>query len=138
MSENPSAFIPGTTPAPFKDYSLDGKTILVTGGTGSFGKKFIAEVLANYKPTKVIVFSRDELKQHEMRSMKEFQHPAMRFFIGDVRDKERLERAFKGVDIVIHAAALKQVDTAEYNPSEFIKTNMNHLPMYYIPGQEFA
>jgi len=99
------------------------QVILVTGGTGSFGKKFIEIVMAKYHPTKVIVFSRDELKQHEMRASG-FDHPNLRFFIGDVRDQQRLRRAMNGVDIVIHAAALKQVPACEYNPMEAIKTNI--------------
>lgn len=98
-------------------------TILVTGGTGSFGKKFISILLKEYRPKKVIVFSRDELKQFEMKE--DFgNYPNLRFFIGDVRDKERLMRAFHGVDIVVHAAALKQVPAAEYNPIEAIRTNV--------------
>lgn len=101
---------------------LNGKTILVTGGTGSFGKRFVETVLAQYRPKRLIVFSRDEFKQYEMQQ--KLNHDAIRFFIGDVRDKERLHRAFQGVDYVIHAAALKQVPTAEYNPFECIKTNI--------------
>lgn len=97
--------------------------ILVTGGTGSFGKKFIKTVLERSKPRKLIIFSRDELKQYEMRASG-FDHPALRYFIGDVRDRERLYRALDGVDIVVHAAALKQVPAAEYNPIEAIKTNI--------------
>lgn len=99
------------------------KVVLVTGGTGSFGKKFIKIMLEEYHPAKLIVFSRDELKQHEMR-MAGYDHPSLRYFIGDVRDVERMRRAFKGVDIVIHAAALKQVPACEYNPMEAIKTNI--------------
>jgi UDP-N-acetylglucosamine 4,6-dehydratase len=99
------------------------KTILITGGTGSFGKKFIDVMLKEYQPAKLIVFSRDELKQHEMRS-KGFNDPSLRYFIGDVRDRDRMERAFHGVDIVVHAAALKQVPACEYNPMEAIKTNI--------------
>ncbi|MDD5368456.1 MAG: UDP-N-acetylglucosamine 4,6-dehydratase (inverting) [Anaerolineaceae bacterium] len=97
--------------------------VLVTGGTGSFGKKFIRILLEEYQPAKIIVYSRDELKQHEMRTSG-FNHPTLRYFIGDVRDEQRLERAFHGVDIVVHAAALKQVPACEYNPSEAIKTNI--------------
>ncbi|NLW72341.1 MAG: UDP-N-acetylglucosamine 4,6-dehydratase (inverting) [Chloroflexi bacterium] len=100
------------------------KTILVTGGTGSFGKKFIRIMLDEYRPAKIIVFSRDELKQHEMRTTGGFNHPSIRYFIGDVRDKERLTLAMYGVDIVVHAAALKQVPACEYNPMEAIKTNI--------------
>jgi UDP-N-acetylglucosamine 4,6-dehydratase len=99
------------------------KTVLVTGGTGSFGKKFIEVMLREYHPTKMIIFSRDELKQHEMR-VSGFDHPSLRYFIGDVRDVERLRRAMQEVDIVIHAAALKQVPACEYNPMEAIKTNI--------------
>lgn len=102
---------------------LNGKVILVTGGTGSFGKKFIRTVLDRYDIGKVIVFSRDELKQFEMAQ--QFNDPRLRYFIGDVRDKERLARAFQGVDMVVHAAALKQVPAAEYNPMEAIKTNIH-------------
>jgi len=103
---------------------LNGKSVLVTGGTGSFGKKFCQIVLEKYPDIKkLIVFSRDELKQFEMAQQFNH-HPKMRFFIGDVRDRERLLRAFDGVDIVIHAAALKQVPAAEYNPTEFIRTNI--------------
>lgn len=109
--------------AAIKDYLKD-KTILVTGGTGSFGKKFIRTVLDNYDVKKVIVYSRDELKQFEMEQMFREDKPRLRFFIGDVRDKERLFLALQGVDIVIHAAAIKQVPAAEYNPMECIKTNI--------------
>lgn len=101
---------------------LDNKTVLITGGTGSFGKKFVSKALQS-KVTKVIVFSRDELKQYEMKQ--EFKDERLRFFIGDVRDKDRLYRAFDGVDIVIHAAAMKHVDACEYNPFEAIKTNIH-------------
>ena len=105
---------------------LNDKIILVTGGTGSFGKKFIKTVFKLYRPRKLIVFSRDELKQFEMKSGEFADIPGnkIRYFIGDIRDKERLYRAFDGVDIVIHAAALKQVLAAEYNPIEAIKTNI--------------
>lgn len=98
------------------------KTILITGGTGSFGKKFIGTILKNYSPKKVIVYSRDELKQYEMAA--EFNSPCMRYFIGDVRDAKRLNAAMNGVDFVVHAAALKHVPIAEYNPMECIKTNI--------------
>ncbi len=100
---------------------LTDQTILVTGGTGSFGRKFIDKVLQS-DVKKVIVFSRDELKQYEMA--REYQDPRLRFFIGDVRDKERLYRAFDGVDYVVHAAAMKQVPACEYNPFEAVKTNI--------------
>ncbi|WP_429104538.1 UDP-N-acetylglucosamine 4,6-dehydratase (inverting) [Aeromonas allosaccharophila] len=101
---------------------FNGKTILVTGGTGSFGKKFIATVLSRYQPARLIVYSRDELKQFEMQQR--FNNPCMRYFIGDVRDGERLDMAMRDVDFVVHAAALKQVPAAEYNPMECIKTNV--------------
>ena len=101
---------------------FNGKTILITGGTGSFGKKFIEAVLSLYTPSRLIVYSRDELKQFEMQQR--FNHPCMRYFIGDVRDAERLNMAMHGVDFVVHAAALKQVPAAEYNPMECIKTNV--------------
>jgi UDP-N-acetylglucosamine 4,6-dehydratase len=97
--------------------------VLVTGGTGSFGKEFIRILLKDYDPAKIIVFSRDELKQHEMR-ISGFESPILRYFIGDVRDLDRLRRAMHGVDIVVHAAALKQVPACEYNPMEAIKTNV--------------
>jgi UDP-N-acetylglucosamine 4,6-dehydratase len=102
---------------------FDDKIILITGGTGSFGKKFIQALLKEHKPAKVIIYSRDELKQHEMRQAG-FDSPILRYFIGDIRDRARLERAFHGVDIVVHAAALKQVPVCEYNPQEAIKTNI--------------
>ena len=102
---------------------FNGKSILITGGTGSFGKKFIKTILARYSPKKVIVYSRDELKQYEMAL--EYNAPAMRYFIGDVRDEGRLTKAMDGVDYVVHAAALKHVPIAEYNPMECIKTNIN-------------
>lgn len=104
---------------------LDGKVIVVTGGTGSFGQKFTEAVLKRYRPKRLIIFSRDELKQFEMRQrFSEQEYPCIRYFIGDVRDRDRLYRAFDGVDIVIHAAALKQVPACEYNPFEAIKTNV--------------
>lgn len=102
---------------------FDNKTILITGGTGSFGRKYVKTLLERYNPKKIIIFSRDELKQFEMHQ--EFDQPCMRYFIGDVRDKDRLRRAMRGVNYVIHAAALKQVPAAEYNPMECIKTNIN-------------
>jgi UDP-N-acetylglucosamine 4,6-dehydratase len=102
---------------------FDNKSILVTGGTGSFGKQFIRTILTQYKPKRLIIYSRDELKQFEMQQ--EFNDPAMRYFIGDVRDGERLKQAMRDVNYVVHAAALKQVPAAEYNPMECIKTNIN-------------
>lgn len=99
------------------------KTILITGGTGSFGKQCVKTILSQYQPKKIIVYSRDELKQFEMAQ--EFTSPAMRYFIGDVRDRDRLSLAMRGVHYVIHAAALKQVPAAEYNPMECIKTNIH-------------
>src|SRR5579863_7002083 len=99
------------------------KSILVTGGTGSFGRQFLRTVLSSYRPRKLIVYSRDELKQFEMQQ--DFPQDCMRFFLGDVRDGERLVQALSGVDYVIHAAALKQVPAAEYNPMECIKTNIH-------------
>jgi len=101
---------------------FNNKVILVTGGTGSFGKQFVKTVLTNHKPKKVIIYSRDELKQYEMAQT--FGSPAMRYFIGDVRDQPRLRQAMDGVDFVVHAAALKHVPVAEYNPMECIKTNI--------------
>ena len=102
---------------------FEDKVVLVTGGTGSFGRQFVKTVLATSRPRKLIVFSRDELKQYEMAQ--EFNAPQMRYFIGDVRDRERLIQAFDGVDFVVHAAALKHVPIAEYNPLECIKTNIH-------------
>lgn len=101
---------------------FDNKNILITGGTGSFGKQYTKTLLANFKPNKIIIYSRDELKQFEMA--KEYDDPCMRYFIGDVRDEKRLDQAMNGVDFVIHAAALKHVPIAEYNPMECIKTNI--------------
>jgi len=127
-------FVPELPQAPaaptFRDFSqpwldLNDKSILVTGGTGSFGKHFLKSVVARYKPRRVIVYSRDELKQYDMQQ--EFsmtQYPFIRYFIGDVRDRDRLDLALRDVDYVIHAAALKQVPAAEYNPFECIRTNV--------------
>lgn len=104
---------------------LNGKAVLITGGTGSFGSKFVETVLKRFKPKRLIVFSRDELKQYEMRQkFPESRYPCMRYFLGDVRDRQRLYRAFNGVDVVVHAAALKQVPACEYNPIEAVKTNI--------------
>lgn len=106
---------------------LNHKSVLITGGTGSFGKKFVETILSRYpKVKRIVIYSRDELKQFELKQ--KFPHekyPQLRFFIGDVRDGERLRRACQGIDVIIHAAAIKQVDTAEYNPEECIKTNVN-------------
>lgn len=102
---------------------FDNKTILITGGTGSFGKQYTQTLLERYHPRKIIIYSRDELKQFEMQQ--DFNAPCMRYFIGDVRDKERLRQAMQNVDFVIHAAALKQVPAAEYNPTECIRTNIH-------------
>jgi len=102
---------------------FNNKTILITGGTGSFGRKYTKIILQKYKPKKIIIFSRDELKQYEMAQ--EYNHTCMRYFIGDVRDYQRLKKAMKDVDYVIHAAALKHVPIAEYNPMECIKTNID-------------
>lgn len=99
------------------------KSILITGGTGSFGKQYVRTILERYQPKKLIIYSRDELKQFEMEQ--DFNQDCMRYFIGDVRDRERLQMAMKDVDFVIHAAALKQVPAAEYNPMECIKTNIH-------------
>lgn len=102
---------------------MDGKTILITGGTGSFGKECVRALLDSYQPKKIIVYSRDELKQYEMAQ--DYNSPVMRYFIGDIRDRDRLSLAMRGVDYVIHSAAIKQVPIAEYNPMECIKTNIN-------------
>jgi UDP-N-acetylglucosamine 4,6-dehydratase (inverting) len=106
---------------------LNNKTVLITGGTGSFGKKFIETILACYpKVKKIIIYSRDELKQSVIKQKyPAFDFPQLRFFIGDVRDKDRMTQACEGVDVIIHAAAIKQVDTAEYNPTECIRTNID-------------
>ncbi len=135
MSPSPALVIPSpaaapSAAAPLRDFTqpwmdLNNRTVLVTGGTGSFGKHFIKTVIAQYKPKRLIVFSRDELKQFEMQQ--EFpleKYPFIRYFIGDVRDRDRLELALNGVDFVVHAAAMKQVTTAEYNPFECIRTNV--------------
>lgn len=105
---------------------FDGSNILVTGGTGSFGKRFIATLLERHRPNKIVVYSRDELKQFEMSTQAPFadKDKPLRYFLGDVRDLQRLERAMEGIDIVVHAAALKQVPAAEYNPFEAVKTNV--------------
>ncbi|WP_122467341.1 UDP-N-acetylglucosamine 4,6-dehydratase (inverting) [Brevundimonas lutea] len=102
---------------------FDGKSILITGGSGSFGRMYIRRILARFKPRRLIVYSRDELKQFEMQQV--FTDPCMRWFLGDVRDAERMTQAMRGVDFVIHAAAMKQVPAAEYNPTECIRTNVN-------------
>ncbi|MDE2182255.1 MAG: UDP-N-acetylglucosamine 4,6-dehydratase (inverting) [Alphaproteobacteria bacterium] len=121
---------PTAPQAALRDFSqpwldLNDKAVLVTGGTGSFGHHFVRSVIARYKPRRLIIFSRDELKQYEMQQLfPQEQHPFMRFFIGDVRDRDRLDLAMRDVDYVIHAAALKQVPTAEYNPFECIRTNV--------------
>jgi UDP-N-acetylglucosamine 4,6-dehydratase len=103
---------------------LSGSSILVTGATGSFGKAFLGHALEHLNPQRIVVFSRDELKQYEVRQMFG-DDPRLRFFLGDIRDERRLQRAMHNIDYVVHAAALKQVDTAEYNPSEFVATNIN-------------
>ena len=106
---------------------LSNKSVLITGGTGSFGKKFVETILRDYPHvTRIVIYSRDELKQFELKQKyPESKYPQLRFFIGDVRDGERLKRACEGIDVIIHAAAIKQVDTAEYNPEECIKTNVH-------------
>jgi UDP-N-acetylglucosamine 4,6-dehydratase len=112
----------------FQDPSpaLDGASLLITGGTGSFGQQFVRTVLERYEPRRVIIFSRDELKQYEMeRTIPEDKRDRVRFFIGDVRDMERLELAMRGIDYVVHAAAMKHVTAAEYNPFECVKTNIH-------------
>lgn len=101
---------------------LTDKSVLITGGTGSFGKQYTKTILERYKPKRIVIYSRDELKQFEMQQ--QFNQPCMRYFIGDVRDKDRLTMAMRGIDYVIHAAALKQVPAAEYNPTECIRTNI--------------
>ena len=103
---------------------LNGKTILITGGTGSFGKVFTRKVLTEYKPRKVIIYSRDEYKQYTMQKKFAEHKNQLKFFLGDIRDKVRFCRAFDGVDYVVHAAALKQVPALEYNPTEAVNTNI--------------
>ena len=103
---------------------LNGKSILVTGGTGSFGKMFVKTALKEYDVRRIAIYSRDEMKQFEMRQLPEYQDKRIRYFIGDVRDKERLHHALSGVDVVVHAAAMKIVPDAEYNPTEAVKTNI--------------
>jgi UDP-N-acetylglucosamine 4,6-dehydratase len=127
----PDLAVPASTMAPvLRDFSqpwldLNDKTVLVTGGTGSFGKHFIKTVIAQYKPRRLIVFSRDELKQFEMQQdFPQDRYPFIRYFIGDVRDRDRLDLALRDVDYVVHAAAMKQVTTAEYNPFECVRTNV--------------
>jgi len=116
-------YIGSLDPSKVAAHIFDGTSILVTGGTGSFGRKFVEIVLANSDPKRLIVLSRDEMKQSEMAQ--HFGHdPRLRFFLGDVRDRDRLHRAFQGVEVVVHAAALKQVPAAEYNPFEVVKTNV--------------
>lgn len=107
---------------PDTDFTLDGSGILITGGTGSFGQRFVRYIYERYRPRRVVIYSRDELKQYEMGL--QINHPTLRYFIGDVRDMDRLENALKGIDVIVHAAALKQVPAAEYNPIECIKTNI--------------
>jgi UDP-N-acetylglucosamine 4,6-dehydratase len=131
VSLEPAAEEPLLSPVPaLRDFTqpwldLNDKAVLVTGGTGSFGKHFVKLVIERYKPRRLVIFSRDELKQFEMQQLFPMeQHPFMRYFIGDVRDRDRLELAMRDVDYVIHAAAMKQVTTAEYNPFECIRTNI--------------
>src|SRR3954469_22057814 len=116
----------GSIPAPRPEPSelrWSDAPVLLTGGAGSFGRKFTELMLRKYRPKKLIIFSRDELKQHEMRTSG-FDHPSLRYFIGDVRDADRLRRAMNEVDVVVHAAALKQVPSCEYNPIEAVLTNV--------------
>ena len=109
-----------------QSFDLNGASILVTGGTGSFGRRFVSRLLHEYKPERVVVYSRDEAKQHDMAlSLSPSVYPPLRYFIGDVRDESRLELAMRDIDIVVHAAAMKHVPTAEYNPFECIRTNVN-------------
>ena len=104
--------------------NLNNKSILITGGTGSFGKHFVKKVISQYQPKRLVIFSRDELKQYDMSNELDEKNKYLRFFLGDLRDKDRLKVAFKEIDIVVHAAALKQVESSEYNPYECIKTNI--------------
>lgn len=118
--------VPKRTFKASRDFTLDGKSILVTGGTGSFGQSFVRRVLEHYSPRRLIIFSRDELKQYEMAQRFPLeQHPCLRYFIGDVRDRDRLEMAMRDVDYVIHSAAMKHVPAAEYNPFECVMTNIH-------------
>jgi UDP-N-acetylglucosamine 4,6-dehydratase/5-epimerase len=109
-----------------RSYNLDGKSVLITGGTGSFGQRFARTLLERHAPTRVVIYSRDELKQYDMQNVEPFRgrREVMRFFLGDVRDERRLRKAMEGIDVVVHAAALKQVPAAEYNPFEAVKTNI--------------
>jgi UDP-N-acetylglucosamine 4,6-dehydratase (inverting) len=109
-----------------RSYNLDGKSILITGGTGSFGQRFARTLLERHAPTRVVIYSRDELKQYDMQNAEPFRgrRDVMRFFLGDVRDEGRLRKAMEGIEVVVHAAALKQVPAAEYNPFEAVKTNI--------------
>ena len=120
------AALDGNVDLGYDPKELDGQSILVTGGTGSFGQAFVRRILECSKPRRLIVFSRDELKQFDMANvLRPSEHPSLRYFIGDVRDVDRLEMAMRGVDIVVHAAAMKQVGAAEYNPFECIRTNVH-------------
>jgi len=115
-----------TTGSTLQSIDLNGASILVTGGTGSFGQRFVSRILNEYKPSRVVIFSRDEAKQHDMAlSLPPSAYPALRYFIGDVRDGARLELAMRDIDVVVHAAAMKHVPTAEYNPFECIRTNVH-------------
>ena len=104
---------------------LNNKNIFISGGTGSFGKKFVEKILKKYSPKKIVIYSRDEFKQYKMQeTFPPHKYKSLRYFLGDVRDLERLKMAMRGADYVIHAAALKQVPAAEYNPMEYVKTNI--------------
>lgn len=130
MVQNKKDTVTGPSRGSYRDFSqpwldLNEKAVLITGGTGSFGKYFVRRVLEHYQPRRLIIFSRDELKQYEMQQMFPAEkYPCMRYFIGDVRDRDRLELAMRDVEYVVHAAALKQVPTAEYNPFECVRTNI--------------